>query len=195
MALKRLRLCSRHEVSHPRTNAYNPCPNALSLPEDCRCNPGYACDEIRCLLCLKLPNCPVGQELIRKGDTLYSYTCENCTNGTYKKDKRFCIHKQKPSKIPPSVEVQSTTSNNSVITEPITHEKTYMAVAFVSVVFLILMSIAIHFLIWKLRKTKQAELHPAYPTIRNHKEDGDSWSYQYPEEEHGEITMEKQSVC
>ncbi|KAM4652108.1 uncharacterized protein O3C94_014454 [Discoglossus pictus] len=64
-----------------RGSISDPCPNANSLPEECRCSPGYACTGDPCKTCIQLPICGKNEAVKRTGkfDFLYNCTCQSGT--------------------------------------------------------------------------------------------------------------------
>ncbi|XP_053546938.1 tumor necrosis factor receptor superfamily member 18 [Bombina bombina] len=66
-----------------RSRDNEPCPNADSLREECRCAQGYVCKGDPCDSCTKPTSCPEGQELIRTGSVDYLYICRKCSPGMH----------------------------------------------------------------------------------------------------------------
>ncbi|XP_063292541.1 uncharacterized protein LOC134577625 [Pelobates fuscus] len=182
----------------------NPCPDQQSLPEQCRCNEGYVCKTNRCLLCTKKIQCGKNQLFTRTGTDGYKYTCVDCPEGTNLEIKNMtCIPRPTPTLSLTTRDMQTTSINHRTL--PLEENngrygsvQGQWPIILFAFVVLVVLSIIIHFLIWKVKQTRHqhlAETHPPSHIIVNQKDDGDSWSCQYPEEEHGESTIEKPSIC
>ncbi|OCT72580.1 uncharacterized protein LOC108696518 [Xenopus laevis] len=160
----------------------NPCKSKQSRPEECRCDNGYACDSEDCDSCIPLSKCD--GDIHRKGDTIYTYICE-------KKSTVPTIVTVVPTEYTP----ERTTKNSE--TKDKVHEITLYLVLVIAI--LVLLSVIFHIFIWRTKPRppmKHTDLHkiPQLSVITNPKEDIDTLSCQYPEEEHGEKTLDKDSI-
>ncbi|XP_066461682.1 tumor necrosis factor receptor superfamily member 18 [Eleutherodactylus coqui] len=185
--------CKQRQPTHP-------CPDAEQRQNECRCNQGYGCTSRSCVTCKELPDCKNRSQLkrIENEATLYSYYCQDCPKGTDFEVKNGSCQpsKEQPttvgtySSVPITREDKRkvTTTDISIVSNffKSTLPALYLAIAAFIVV---LITITVHLLIWKMKKTQVIKLaDPAQPQPllnRKPKEDLDSWSCQYPEEEHG----------
>ncbi|XP_075695842.1 tumor necrosis factor receptor superfamily member 18 [Rhinoderma darwinii] len=174
------------------------CPDADQRQEECRCSQGYGCNSRSCTICEKLPTCKKGYQLKRseKETTVFEYYCEECPKGTYSEvENGICK----------SVEGQIFTTESNIYSPVPSSQKpenkpkesafknwTSLALYLALAVFIILLiTVAIHLLIWKIKaaqvwKIAEDPFQPHFIINKTAKEDIDSWSCQYPEEEHGE---------
>ncbi|XP_075046757.1 tumor necrosis factor receptor superfamily member 18 [Mixophyes fleayi] len=193
-------------------NPNQPCPGVNSLVAECRCNQGYACFSASCTKCTQLPNCTRGQQLKKTGDqySTYNYICEKCPEGTFSEvENGICKlvevliiptvntkNNQKTS--PPGIQTHGKKLTTPIrATESIFNNNSAIVLYTALVVFILLLfTIFIHLLIWKMKttsSTKNAGIPFTSQMIvtMSTKEDADSWSCQYPEEEHGDGSTEK----
>ncbi|XP_018083917.1 uncharacterized protein LOC108697968 [Xenopus laevis] len=159
-----------------KSEKINPCENKQVREEVCRCDKDFACDSKDCNSCIYLTPCSATQ---RTGDTIYEYTCP--TKSTT-----------------PIATVYSTekTTKNPEKRDKV-HEITLYLMLVISI--LVLLSVIFHIFIWKAKSRlhkKHTDLNqiPQSTVIMNPKEDIDTSSCQFPEEEHGENTLDKDSM-
>ncbi|XP_040271486.1 tumor necrosis factor receptor superfamily member 18 [Bufo bufo] len=193
------------------------CPDASQRENECRCSQGYGCDSRSCTRCEKLPICQRSQlKRFEKETTIYEYYCENCPKGTYFEvengickpgDKQiFTTESNRDGAYGPVSSTQKPESKFNTtgifIESSLTNWTVLALYLAVAVFILVLVTVAIHLLIWKMKAAPLLKIagDPFQPHLiikRNAKEDIDSWSCQYPEEEHGEhgnSLAEKQNV-
>ncbi|XP_069804352.1 tumor necrosis factor receptor superfamily member 18 [Dendropsophus ebraccatus] len=177
------------------TGETNLCSHADQRKKDCRCTQGHGCHSSGCNTCVKLPPCGRSQlKRTEQDTTVYLYYCQNCTKGTfYEEENGKCkpgkeeistttIHQEEMYSVVPSTRKIENSSFDSWIS---------LALCLALAVFIVLLiTVIIHLLIWKikashlLKKPDPFQLH--LMNNRHAKEDTDTWSCQYPEEEHGE---------
>ncbi|KAG8569164.1 hypothetical protein GDO81_014283 [Engystomops pustulosus] len=184
------------------------CQDVENRPNECRCGPGYYCKSESCTSCTKIKDCKNPRPLLNrtvKEDSTYEYECKECPNGKYFEEKsgicvslqtqktgtsRYEIHSFLSST--PKPESKLNDKDTTMTKEPSPNNWTFLAIVLALTVFiLLLITVAIHLIIWKMKsapllKIAGEPLHPHPIMNRNPKEDLDSWSCQYPEEEHGE---------
>ncbi|XP_067423323.1 tumor necrosis factor receptor superfamily member 18 [Emydura macquarii macquarii] len=176
----------------------DPCPD--SLPPACKCSPGYQCSNRPCTTCSVLPECKVGTELNKSGTEHFRFTCEPCSYGTYSDSLNSCcrpwtncessgLRRIRPGNRTHNVEcgifsavvpVQQQDSKYTIILAILTA---------LGIFILILMTFFLHLCIWTLKKDKlhivEEPDHPISlrpPACRLVE---DTYSCQFPEEEHG----------
>ncbi|XP_075459771.1 tumor necrosis factor receptor superfamily member 18 [Ascaphus truei] len=174
----------------------------------CCCSPGYVCTGKPCEYCIEVPPCGKGNEPKRIGQFVFSYPCKPCENGTYSDTENGSC---KPWTKCTSKGLETMTTGNktndvkcvvsAVKKAPEKPEVTnaysylYIALSAVALLILILLSIVFHLFIWKMKTNKLIKAAvPQPPPVcapLRLKEEADSWSCQFPEEEHGEKAMEK----
>ncbi|KAM4015953.1 uncharacterized protein ACNLHF_002485 isoform 2-T2 [Anomaloglossus baeobatrachus] len=176
--------CPPCEQSEPSL----PCRNSDQKLAECRCNQGNGCNTKTCTSCVKLPDCKKKSQLRRsaKESTVYEYYCEERSNGTeehgsYKPgDEEIAITESTRTS-------SSTQKHERTISKDWTSLALYLAL---SVFIILLITVIIHLLIWKMKAAQILKItgaqFPPPVVLKNAKEDIDSWSCQYPEEEHGE---------
>ncbi|XP_073511369.1 tumor necrosis factor receptor superfamily member 18 [Phyllobates terribilis] len=183
------------------------CQNSNQLLQECRCSQGFGCNSKSCNSCVKLPDCKKKSQLRRseKESTVYEYYCEESSPRTPSNEENG-IHKPGEEKISiteSSRNDSSMSSTQKVESKPSTprikgntgtvfNNWTSLALYLALAVFIILLiTVTIHLLIWKMKaaqilKIAGDQFPPHIIINKNAKEDTDSWSCQYPEEEHGE---------
>lgn len=171
------------------------CSDAEHRQLECQCSQGYGCNSQSCTKCEKLPICYKTSPLERSElqTSVFQYRCD-CPMGTYYEAKSgICKPSEKQSttksskdgiysSVPSTQDPERSSFNNW--TSP------YLWFALAAFI-LLLLTVAIHLIIWKMKaaqllKTAGEPFQPQLIINRNAKEDADSWSCQYPEEEHGE---------
>ncbi|XP_077314240.1 uncharacterized protein LOC143934463 [Lithobates pipiens] len=157
---------------------------------ECRCREGFGCQTISCTECSKLPGCKSEERLRRTeiNSSFYKYDCEKCPSG-------MGLDMKSGECIPADVRTAPTTKNPSTGSTTGSHipdnNNMWIFICVFVGVFLLLITIVIHLLIHKMKMGRSLKMegdliqpHTIVPI--NIKEDGDTWSYQYPEEEHGD---------
>ncbi|KAM3922907.1 tumor necrosis factor receptor superfamily member 18 [Leptodactylus fuscus] len=195
-----------------QSEKFQVCPDAEQRKEECHCNEGYGCRTKSCTTCEKLPICGRNSYLKRteKATTVYEYYCEACPKGTYFEAESGTCEPSEEKTITESSRDRNVSSVPSTPSPKITTTENASGPSFntwvlffgVAVFILLIITVAIHIFIWKMKAAPPSKItgdpFQPHPMInRNTKEDMDSWSCQYPEEEHGEhgnCLGEKQNV-
>ncbi|XP_068098885.1 tumor necrosis factor receptor superfamily member 18 [Hyperolius riggenbachi] len=189
----------------PKDKNDQPCKeDAGSENNFCRCAEGYGCASTSCVTCIEILKCDTDQRLKRiNTNGAYHYSCENCPNGTFLEmlsgecKKRPITtteeNRNKSTVLAAKTSAAPTASPSSSITPLVLFSVSVMLI-------LLFITITVHVLIWKLKAAKvlkaeadQVPPHVAFPMIA--KGDGDTWSCQYPEEEHGDRSLNKLAAC
>ncbi|XP_075762465.1 tumor necrosis factor receptor superfamily member 18 [Pelodiscus sinensis] len=183
------------------------CPNILKLTGNCK--PGELCGNLPCTICTPLPQCKAGMELNKSGTDHFKFTCEPCKKGTYSDTVNSCCKpwtKCENSGLRTIIPGNFTHNVECGISRdvPLPGEQdpkytTILAIlAALGIFILILMTFFLHLCLWTLKKEKlliieepdHANLMPACTLVE------DSYSCQFPEEEHGGKTVDgKPSYC
>ncbi|XP_056398997.1 tumor necrosis factor receptor superfamily member 18 [Hyla sarda] len=163
--------------------------------EECRCRQGYGCFSKSCITCKPFPTCERSQlKKSVKETTEYDYYCENCPTGTFFEDASGIC---KPGKGQVATTKSNREGNNSTVPSTKKSEDSssnwtsLMLYLILSMCIVLLIMYIIHLLIWKMKasqllKKTGDQFHPHLLINRKPREDTDTWSCQYPEEEHGE---------
>ncbi|XP_063799237.1 tumor necrosis factor receptor superfamily member 18 isoform X1 [Pseudophryne corroboree] len=191
-----------------QANRNQPC---RTLRKECYCDQGRRCLTKSCTLCTPVPNCLKGQQLKREvnPNSLYEYVCEECPEGTFSVvENGICMPGEPPfisteySRDIFKTSVPGNQTDGKALTPPINRTEsifnnypTIVICSALAVFILLLITIFIHLLIGRM-KAKPSKM-AGFPlpsemiVTMSTKEDADSWSCQYPEEEHGDHTTEK----
>ncbi|XP_040181930.1 uncharacterized protein LOC120915460 [Rana temporaria] len=180
-----LKCCPKCEKSLPQ----EPCSHETI---ECRCHEGFGCQTTSCTECIQLPMCKSGERLRRTemSSSFYQYKCEKCPSGM---DLDMKSGQCKPVEVPRTSPTTKNPSTGSTTGSniPDNNNNTWIFMCVFVGVFLLLITVVIHLLIHKIKMAKSLKMegdliqqHTIVPI--NIKEDGDTWSYQYPEEEHGD---------
>lgn len=172
------------------------CSDAEHRQLECQCSQGYGCKSKSCIKCEKLPICEKTSSLKRleHQTTVFEYYCECPKETFFEANSGICKPSEKQtsttksskdgiySSVPSTQNPERSSFNNW------TSLYLYLALA---VFILLLLTVAIHLIIWKMKAARLLKIagepfQPQFIINRNAKEDADSWSCQYPEEEHGE---------
>ncbi|XP_074874076.1 tumor necrosis factor receptor superfamily member 18 [Carettochelys insculpta] len=179
------------------------------LQPTCMCSPGEQCSNRPCTKCIQLPQCRPGMEPNKSGTEHFKFTCEPCKNGTYSDTWNSCcrpwtncessgLRTIRPGNHTHNVEcgifgvVATAEQQDSKYT-------TILAILTALGIFiLILMTFFLHLCLWTLKKEKlyiiEEPEHPI-PLPTCHLVE-DTYSCQFPEEEHGGKAIEgKPSPC
>ncbi|KAE8592725.1 hypothetical protein XENTR_v10018866 [Xenopus tropicalis] len=161
-----------------KSEKINPCESQMSRAIECRCDKDFACDEKECRSCVPLPQC---SDIHRTGDKFYEYKCRTKSTVQPGTDRAITYSTGKTAKNPE--------------TEGKVHEVTLCLILVISI--LVILSVIFHLFIWKSKarpQMKPTEVYqiPQSTVIMNPKED--TLSCQYPEEERGEKTPDKDSM-
>ncbi|XP_053136593.1 tumor necrosis factor receptor superfamily member 18 [Hemicordylus capensis] len=78
------RICSS---MHPSSDPSNP---RCEIPADSSTCPSKCCANKQCSECRQLPECKTGEELICSGSFDFRFLCKPCPNGTYSDSKNRC---------------------------------------------------------------------------------------------------------
>ncbi|XP_038232353.1 tumor necrosis factor receptor superfamily member 18 [Dermochelys coriacea] len=187
----------------------DPCPDVLKLT--CKCNPGYQCSNLPCTTCKPLPQCKSGTELNKSGTDHFKFTCEPCKNGTYSDTLNSCcrpwtnckssgLRTIRPGNRTHNVECGIFGAVTPVQQQDSKYTTILAILTALGVFILILMTFFLHLCLWTLKKEKlhivEEPDHPSIllaPTCRLVE---DTYSCQFPEEEHGgKIAEGKLSYC
>ncbi|CAM5105676.1 unnamed protein product [Natator depressus] len=187
----------------------DPCPDILK--PTCKCSPGYQCSNLPCTTCRPLPQCKAGTELNKSGTDHFKFTCEPCKNGTYSDTLNSCcrpwtncessgLRTIRPGNHTHNVECGIFGAVTPVQQQDSKYTTILAILTALGVFILILMTFFLHLCLWTLKKEK---LHiveePDHPSIllplTCHLVE-DTYSCQFPEEEHGDKIAEgKLSYC
>ncbi|OXB60994.1 hypothetical protein ASZ78_001259, partial [Callipepla squamata] len=179
---------------------------------DCKCPQGFSCADRSCTSCKKT-ECPEGKELVRQGVIYYAYSCKPCEKGTYSNGKNSWCQSWTDCESSGLLTIKQGNSTHNALCgylvkyldqDNVTHDSRYttiLAIVTAAGLFvLILLTFFLHLCIWSLKKEK----HPAVDNVENnfprlplapqpshHREE--TYSCQFPEEEHGEKILEEKS--
>ncbi|XP_072281854.1 tumor necrosis factor receptor superfamily member 18 [Pyxicephalus adspersus] len=162
---------------------------------ECRCHQGYGCQTKSCTECKELPACNTRERLkiTYDGISHYTYKCEKCPSGTVlEKESGLCEHVMPVTTLLPSPTAKDLTNKSPTCkTNDPDNNSTWIFISVLVIFFLLLITIVIHLLIQKMKATSslkmQGDFVPHHTTVPiNVKDDGDTCSCQYPEEEHGD---------
>ncbi|CAM2104499.1 tumor necrosis factor receptor superfamily member 18 [Caretta caretta] len=187
----------------------DPCPDILK--PTCKCSPGYQCSNLPCTTCRPLPQCKAGTELNKSGTDHFKFTCEPCKNGTYSDTLNSCcrpwtncessgLRTIRPGNHTHNVECGIFRAVTPVQQQDSKYTTILAILTALGVFILILMTFFLHLCLWTLKKEKlhiiEEPDHPSIllpPTCRLVE---DTYSCQFPEEEHGgKIAEGKLSYC
>ncbi|XP_007070264.2 tumor necrosis factor receptor superfamily member 18 [Chelonia mydas] len=187
----------------------DPCPDILK--PTCKCSPGYQCSNLPCTTCGPLPQCKAGTELNKSGTDHFKFTCEPCKNGTYSDTLNSCcrpwtncessgLRTIRPGNRTHNVECGIFGAVTPVQQQDSKYTTILAILTALGVFILILMTFFLHLCLWTLKKEKlhiiEEPDHPSIllpPTCRLVE---DTYSCQFPEEEHGgKIAEGKLSYC
>ncbi|XP_069730644.1 tumor necrosis factor receptor superfamily member 18 [Phaenicophaeus curvirostris] len=179
--------------------------------KDCKCRQGYSCSSSSCHSCSKLPECGEGEELVMLGDFDFTFKCKPCKIGTYSNVKNgWCRNWTDCESSGFQTIKQGNRTHNTMCgfstkdleQADITHDSLYTTIlailTAVAVFVLILLTFFLHFCIWSLKKEKYHAANdlehnfrrlPEAPQLSHHREE--TYSCQFPEEEHGDKTPEE----
>ncbi|XP_013049745.3 tumor necrosis factor receptor superfamily member 18 [Anser cygnoides] len=175
---------------------------------DCRCPQGYSCANRVCDSCQKLPECAEGEEVVKYGIIDYSFKCKPCEIGTYSNVKNsWCQNWTDCESSGFLTMKRGNRTHNVVCGFPVNLEQddsmytTILAIfTAVAVFVLILLTFFLHFCIWSLKKEKYHVVDNVEhnfsrlllaPQPPHHREE--TYSCQFPEEEHGDKTPEEKT--
>ncbi|XP_009959118.1 PREDICTED: tumor necrosis factor receptor superfamily member 18 [Leptosomus discolor] len=178
---------------------------------DCKCRQGYSCVDSACLYCKKLPECAEGEELVKLGILDFTFKCKPCELGTYSNVKNGWCRNWTDCESSGFLTIKQGNSTHNAICGfpakdlekvPATNGSLYTTIlailTAVAVFVLILLTFFLHFCIWSLKKEKYHVVDdlehnfsrpPVAPQLSHHREE--TYSCQFPEEEHGEKTPEE----
>ncbi|KAM7139212.1 tumor necrosis factor receptor superfamily member 18 [Macrochelys suwanniensis] len=185
------------------------CPDILKPA--CKCKPGHQCVNLPCTTCNPLPQCKAGTELNKSGTDHFKFTCDPCKNGTYSDTLNSCcrpwtncessgLRTIRPGNRTHNVECGIFSAVTPVQQQDSKYTTILAILTALGVFILILMTFFLHLCLWTLKKEKlhivEEPDHPSIllpPTCRLVE---DTYSCQFPEEEHGgKIAEGKLSYC
>ncbi|XP_075629124.1 tumor necrosis factor receptor superfamily member 18 isoform X7 [Balearica regulorum gibbericeps] len=180
---------------------------------ECKCRQGYSCTDSACHYCKKLPECAEGEELVKLGVLDFTFKCKPCEIGTYSNVKNGRCHNWTDCESSGFLTIKQGNSTHNAMCgfptkdlekAPVTNDSLYITIlailTAVAVFVLILLTFFLHFCIWSLKKEKYPtadNLEPNFPRLMgapqlsHHREE--TYSCQFPEEEHGDKTPEEKS--
>uniref|UniRef100_A0A8C3K5F8 Tumor necrosis factor receptor superfamily member 18 n=1 Tax=Calidris pygmaea TaxID=425635 RepID=A0A8C3K5F8_9CHAR len=171
---------------------------------DCRCRQGYSCIDSVCLYCKKLPECAEGEELVKFGSLDFTFKCKPCEIGTYSNVKNGWCHNWTEYSTLMIIWTHDFLIfiKMYLIAVPIPKDSLYTTIlailTAVAVFVLILLTFFLHFCIWSLKKDKYYAADDlehnlprllGAPQLSHQREE--TYSCQFPEEEHGDKTPEE----
>ncbi|XP_059722658.1 tumor necrosis factor receptor superfamily member 18 [Haemorhous mexicanus] len=193
--------------------AANPAPCAAAKDDDCKCPQGHGCSGEPCQFCRKLPQCPPGWELSRIGSVNFRFECKPCENGTYSSSRNSWCRNWTDCGSSGFVTLrEGNSTHNSVCSLPVRAleparaalefpSSTILAILVAVAVFvLVLLTFLLHLCIWSLRREPKLLPGDSGPTFlrlpppQRPAQGEESYSIQFPEEEHGDKSEEKLSV-
>uniref|UniRef100_A0A8B9SRH6 Tumor necrosis factor receptor superfamily member 18 n=1 Tax=Anas platyrhynchos TaxID=8839 RepID=A0A8B9SRH6_ANAPL len=191
--------------------ADKPCAEIKDM--DCRCPQGYSCANRACDSCQKLPECAEGEEPFKRGIIDYSFECKPCEIGTYSNVKNSWCQNWTDCEGSGFLTIKRGNKTHNVVcgfpVEDVEQARvadgsmytTILAIfTAVAVFVLILLTFFLHFCIWSLKKEKYHVVDNVEhnfsrlllaPQAPHHREE--TYSCQFPEEEHGDKTPEEKS--
>uniref|UniRef100_A0A8C0FQU2 TNFR-Cys domain-containing protein n=1 Tax=Bubo bubo TaxID=30461 RepID=A0A8C0FQU2_BUBBB len=177
---------------------------------DCRCRRGYSCTDSACLYCEKLPDCAEGEELVKLGILDFTFKCKPCETGTYSDVVNGWCRNWTDCESSGFITVKRGNSTHDAICDfpakdleqaPIANDSLYTTIlailTAVAVFVLILLTFFLHFCIWSLKKEKYHTADdlehnfPRLPVAQLSHQREETYSCQFPEEEHGDKTPEE----
>nr|XP_030145423.3 tumor necrosis factor receptor superfamily member 18 isoform X1 [Taeniopygia guttata] len=186
----------------------NPAPCVAAQDHDCKCPPGHSCADEPCQFCRALPHCPPGREPARIGSVNFQFECKPCENGTYSSSRGSWCRNWTDCESSGLVTLRvGNSSHDSECSVPGTapqpagpgpepRSSPVLAALVAAAVFaLLLLTLLLHFCIWNLHgsgKRPPADADPG-PTFQRPQVE-ESYSIQFPEEEHGDKSQEKLSI-
>ncbi|XP_032935797.1 tumor necrosis factor receptor superfamily member 18 [Catharus ustulatus] len=186
----------------------DPSPCAATNDHDCKCPEGFGCADKGCQFCQSLPQCGPGYEPNRSGAVNFHFECKRCESGTFSSSRNSRCRNWTDCESRGLMTLRAGNStHDSVCGEPgITPEPALVSLEFpsstilailtaVAVFVLILLTFLLHFCIWSFRGNKKfpaGDLGPPFPRLPPPPLQGEeSYSIQFPEEEHGGKTTEE----
>ncbi|XP_041332376.1 tumor necrosis factor receptor superfamily member 18 isoform X3 [Pyrgilauda ruficollis] len=193
----------------------SPAPCQAAQDHDCKCPQGHSCSDKQCQFCMKLPQCQPGWELSRiAGGVNFRFQCKPCENGSYSSSRNSWCRNWTDCESSGFVTLrEGNSTHNSVCSLPVRAlEPARVALEFpsstilailvaVALFVLILLTFLLHFCIWSLRRDSKllpGDSLPTFPRLprlpQRPLQGEESYSIQFPEEEHGDKSEDKLSV-
>ncbi|XP_053819175.1 tumor necrosis factor receptor superfamily member 18 [Vidua chalybeata] len=188
-----------------------PAPCEAAQDHDCKCPPGHGCADEPCQFCRALPRCPPGWEPSRIGRVNFQFECKPCENGTYSSSRRSWCRNWTDCESSGFVTLrEGSSTHNAVCGLPgagpqparpppeLRSSPALAALAAAAAFGLVLLSLLLHLRVWSLRRdgrARPADADPGPSFPRPPPPPGEeSYSIQFPEEEHGDKSQEKLSI-
>ncbi|KAM8796408.1 tumor necrosis factor receptor superfamily member 18-like [Eudromia elegans] len=176
--------------------------------EDCKSHPRRSCADSTCSYCLELPDCAEGEQLVRLGTMDFTFKCEPCKRGTYSNVKNSCCRSWTDCESSGLLTVKpGNRTHNALCGFPVKdlmevlntseslHTTILAVLTAVAALVLVQLTLFLHFCLWSTRRGKhhvvagQEYNLPRLSPGSHHKDD--TYSCQFPEEEHGYKTLEE----